>query len=151
MRLSAIRRGLTLASSLLIIGSMLIVIGTFYTIDHLSVQSVTSRRTVSPQGLTFTLTFNIHNAGLYDVSINLLGRILSAQQDIVQNSTRWTVTPGTVSNHTFTLQIDNATAATYFTPLAPQPIFDFTVVGTTAYGLLSVTLTGQRNINITGG
>ncbi len=151
MRLSPIRRGLSITTLLLTIGSLLIIVGTFYTADHFAVQSVTTRRTVTPQGFTISVTFNTHNNGLYSVTLDLLGRILSAQQEVVRNSTSWTVDPGYSSNHTFTMQIDNATSATYFAPLSPQPVFDFSITGHTAYGLISVNLAGQRPINMTGG
>lgn len=151
LKLSAIRRGLAIVSLLLTIGSILILVGTFYTADHFTVQSVTTGHTVSPQGVTITLTFDIHNAGLYDVGINLLGRILSAQHEVIRNSTSWIITAGSGGHYTFTMSVDNATGATYFTPLAPQPIFDFTLTGRTAYGFMSLTLAGQRPINMTGG
>ena len=151
MRLSPIRRALSITTLLLTIGSLLIIVGTFYTADHFAVQSVTTKRTVSPQGVTISVTLNIHNSGLYPVTLDLLGRILSAQHEVVRNSTSWTIDPGYSSNHTFTMQYDNATDATYFTPISPPPIFDFSITGQTAYGLISVTIAGQRPINVTGG
>ncbi len=150
MKLSKIRRLLTITSLLLTIGSLLIIVGTFYTADHFRVQSVTTQKTSTPQGDTLSVIFNIHNDGLYPVTLNLLARILSNQQVIVQNSASWTVDPGTGGNQTFILQVDNATATTYFTSTS-QPILDFTITAHTAYGLISLTLAGKQNINATGG
>jgi hypothetical protein len=150
MKLAMIRRALTILTVILTIGSLLIIVGTFYTADHFRVQSVTTQKTATAQGFTLSVTFNTQNDGLYPVTLNLFGRILSGQQEVVRNSTNWTVDPGTSGNHTFIMQIDNATAATYFTPTS-QPILDFSVNAQTAYGLITVTLAGQRNINATGG
>lgn len=151
MKISKIRRSLTIISALLTISSILIIIGTFYTVDRFAVQSVTSKRTATPQGLTETLTFTLQNTGLYAVTIDLLGRIMSAQHEVVRNSTTWIIDPGMGGNYNFTMHVDNATQAIYFTPLAPQPVFAFNITGTTAYGLISVTFSGQRNINSNGG
>jgi hypothetical protein len=150
MKLSMVRRLLGITTLLLTIGSLLIIAGTFYTADHFRVQSITTQKTTTPQGFTLSVTFDTQNDGLYPITLNLFGRILSGQHEVVRNSTLWTVDPGTGGNHTFVMQIDNATAATYFTP-ASQPILDFSVNAQTAYGLISVTLAGQRSINSTGG
>jgi len=150
MMLSKIRRLLGITTLLLTIGSLLIIVGTFYTADHFRVQSVTTQKTATTQGFTLSVTFNTFNAGLYPVTLNLFGRILSGQQEVVRNSTIWTVDPGTGGNHTFVMQIDNATAATYFTPTS-QTILDFSINAQTAYGLISLALAGQRNFNATGG
>ncbi len=151
MKLATIRRTLSIISLVFITGSILALAGTFYTADHFAVQTVTTQRFASAQGYTEQLTITIHNAGLFPVTINFDGRILSGQIEVVRNSTSWTIEPNSGGNYDFSFFIDHATEATYFNPLAPQPIFDFTISGMTAYGLVGVTLTGQRNINMTGG
>ncbi len=135
MMLSKIRRILTIITLILTIGSLLIIVGTLYTADHFRVQSVTTQKTTTSQGDTLAVTFDTHNDGLYPVTLNLLGRILSNQQVVVQNTASWTIDPGTGANKTFILYIDNATATTYFTSTS-QPILDFTVTAQTAYGLI---------------
>lgn len=151
MKLANIRRTLSIISLLLIVGSILVLAGTFYTADHFAVQTVSTQRFVSIQGYTERLTLTIKNAGLFPVTINFNGRLLSGQKVVAQNSTSWTIDPNSGGNYDFSLFIDNVTYATYFTPQAPNPVVDFNILGITAYGLVGVTLAGQRNINVTGG